>query len=77
MAYKIIDIEGIGPVYAQKLEAAGIKTTDDLLKEWGYANRTQQARRGDRHIREADSHMGQPFRPLPHQWRSWSVCGTS
>ncbi len=33
MAYKIIDIEGIGPVYAQKLEAAGIKTTDDLLKE--------------------------------------------
>ncbi len=31
MAYKIIDIEGIGPVYAEKLEAIGIKTTDDLL----------------------------------------------
>jgi predicted flap endonuclease-1-like 5' DNA nuclease len=28
----IIDIEGIGPVYAKKLEAAGLKTTDDLLK---------------------------------------------
>lgn len=31
MAYKIIDIEGIGAVYAQKLESIGIKTTDDLL----------------------------------------------
>ncbi|MDE6498732.1 MAG: DUF4332 domain-containing protein [Muribaculaceae bacterium] len=31
MAYKIIDIEGIGPVYAEKLEVAGVKTTDDLL----------------------------------------------
>lgn len=33
MAYKIVDIEGIGPVYAEKLEKAGIKTTDDLLKK--------------------------------------------
>ena len=33
MAYKIIDIEGIGPVYAEKLEAIGIKTTDDLLEQ--------------------------------------------
>ena len=31
MAYKIIDIEGIGATYAEKLNAAGIKTTDDLL----------------------------------------------
>lgn len=31
MAYKIIDIEGIGPVYAAKLEAAGIKTTEEYL----------------------------------------------
>ena len=31
MAYKIIDIEGIGKVYAEKLKAAGVKTTDDLL----------------------------------------------
>ena len=29
----IIDIEGIGPVYAEKLAAAGIKTTEKLLKE--------------------------------------------
>ena len=29
---KVIDIEGIGPVYAKKLVEAGIKTTDDLLK---------------------------------------------
>lgn len=31
MAYKIDEIEGIGPAYAEKLNAAGIKTTDDLL----------------------------------------------
>ena len=29
---RIVDIEGIGPVYAKKLIEAGIKTTDDLLK---------------------------------------------
>jgi predicted flap endonuclease-1-like 5' DNA nuclease len=29
---KIVDIEGIGPVYAKKLADAGIKTTDDILK---------------------------------------------
>lgn len=33
MAYKIEEIEGIGPVYAQKLEAVGVKTTDDLLEK--------------------------------------------
>jgi len=30
---KIIDIEGIGPVYAQKLIAIGITTTNKLLKK--------------------------------------------
>lgn len=29
---KITDIEGIGPAFAEKLAAAGIKTTEDLLK---------------------------------------------
>lgn len=33
MSYKIIDIEGIGEVYAEKLIAAGVKTTDDLLEK--------------------------------------------
>ena len=32
MSYKIQEIEGIGPAYAEKLEAAGITTTDDYLK---------------------------------------------
>ena len=32
---KIIDVEGIGPIYAKKLVAAGIKTTDDLLEAAG------------------------------------------
>ncbi len=31
MSYKIDEIEGIGPTYAEKLGAAGIDTTDDLL----------------------------------------------
>ena len=31
MAYKIIEIEGIGSTYAAKLNQAGIITTDDLL----------------------------------------------
>jgi predicted flap endonuclease-1-like 5' DNA nuclease len=33
MIYKIVDIEGIGPVYAEKLIAAGIKTDKDLLEK--------------------------------------------
>ena len=31
MAYKIEEIEGIGSVYAEKLETVGIKTTEALL----------------------------------------------
>jgi len=31
MTYKIIDIEGIGEVYAPKLIAAGVETVDQLL----------------------------------------------
>ncbi|MDE5800716.1 MAG: DUF4332 domain-containing protein [Paramuribaculum sp.] len=33
MSYKIIEIEGIGEVYADKLIAAGVKTTDQLLEK--------------------------------------------
>ena len=33
MAYKIDQIEGIGPAYAEKLSAAGIKTTESLLEK--------------------------------------------
>ena len=33
MVYKIIDIQGVGDVYAQKLIAAGINTVDDLLEK--------------------------------------------
>ena len=32
MSYKIEEIEGIGPAYAEKLAAANINTTDDLLE---------------------------------------------
>lgn len=30
---KIIDVEGIGPIYTQRLSAIGIKTTNKLLKK--------------------------------------------
>lgn len=33
MSYKIIEIEGIGDVYAEKLNAAGVKTTEELLEK--------------------------------------------
>ena len=33
MAYKIIDIQGIGPVYAEKLNAVGIETVEDMLEK--------------------------------------------
>lgn len=33
MAYKIIDIEGVGEVYAEKLNAAGISTVEQLLEK--------------------------------------------
>ncbi len=29
----IVDVEGIGPKYAEQLEAIGVKTTDDLLEQ--------------------------------------------
>ncbi len=32
MAHKIEEIEGIGPVYAEKLIAAGVTTTEELLE---------------------------------------------
>ena len=32
MSYPIIDIEGIGKVYTEKLHAVGLRTTDDLLE---------------------------------------------
>ena len=35
MNYKIEEIEGIGPTYGKKLAAAGVKTTNELLKRGG------------------------------------------
>lgn len=37
VAYKLIEIEGIGAVYAKTLEDAGLSTTDDLLASAGSA----------------------------------------
>ncbi len=35
MPYKIIEIEGIGPAFTEKLAVGGIQTTDDLLQFCG------------------------------------------
>jgi predicted flap endonuclease-1-like 5' DNA nuclease len=35
MAMRIEDIEGIGPVFGEKLRAAGVDTTEDLLERGG------------------------------------------
>jgi len=35
MAYKIDEIEGIGPAFREKLSAAGVANTDDLLEASG------------------------------------------
>lgn len=35
MSYKIIEIEGIGETYAKKLQAIGIRTTENLLTAGG------------------------------------------
>lgn len=43
MSYKIEEIEGIGPTYGEKLTAAGIKTTEDLLAHCGTAPGRQKA----------------------------------
>ncbi|MDH3580805.1 MAG: DUF4332 domain-containing protein [Hyphomicrobiales bacterium] len=32
MSYSVIDVEGIGPAYAKKLKAVGVRTTGTLLK---------------------------------------------
>lgn len=42
MNMKIVEIEGIGPVYAEKLNAAGIKDTDQLLEK-GCTKKGRQA----------------------------------
>ena len=33
MAYKVIDIEGLGPAYGEKLVAAGVNTVEQLLEK--------------------------------------------
>ena len=46
---KIIDIEGIGEVYAKKLQDADIKSVEQLLEQWRDAQGTRRDRREDGH----------------------------
>ena len=68
MKYKIIDVEGIGPVYAEKLLAAGIVDTDILLEKCAKpAGRKQRRHQSERYapsgfllsqISQHDHHAG-------------------
>ena len=42
---RIDEVEGIGPAYAEKLAAAGVKTTDDLLEGAGVDSPAELAQR--------------------------------
>ena len=42
MAYKVIDIEGVGEVYAEKLVAAGIEKVEELLEKCATPKGRQQ-----------------------------------
>lgn len=42
MSYKIIDIEGVGEVYAKKLNAAGIDTVEALLEKCATASNREK-----------------------------------
>ena len=48
---------------AEKLTAAGVKTTEDLLNVGGDAHRTPRARQDDRHRRQAAPRVGPRRRP--------------
>ena len=58
MAYKIIDIEGVGDVYAEKLQTVGIKTVDDLLDRCAAA-------KGRKELEEATGISGKLILRLP------------
>lgn len=48
MNYKIVEVEGIGPVYAEKLEKAGIPDIETLLKKCAKpAGRAELAEKAD------------------------------
>ena len=58
---RIEDVEGIGPVYAGKLEAAGVKSTDDLLE--------RGAKPSGRHaLEEATGSVRSELRVLRARW---------
>ena len=73
----INEIEGIGAVYSEKLEAAGIKTVEGLLE----AAATPKGRKelesktgiGHPHLLK----MGQSSRFVPHPGRCAPICRTA
>ncbi len=58
---KVIDVEGIGPAYAEKLRAAGIDTTDELLAATASAKARQELSEttgiSTRHLLEWANHV--------------------
>ena len=65
MAYKVIDIEGIGAAYAEKLAAAGIEKVEQLLEKCA-TPAGRKALAEETGIPEKKcSKMVQPRRPFP------------
>ena len=59
---RIADVEGIGPAYAEKLAAAGIATTDDLLAAGAKPLRPREDRGGHRDQQQAHPRVGRQGR---------------
>ena len=60
----IVRIQGIGPAFAEKLVAAGIKTTEKLLVAVSSKKGPNSDRRGDWNNGEPYPRMGEPCGPF-------------
>ena len=60
----IVRIQGIGPTFAEKLVAAGIKTTEKLLVAVSSKKGPNSDRRGDWNNGEPYPRMGEPCGPF-------------
>ena len=70
----IIDVEGIGEVFADKLKEAGIATTAALLEEGVFAGGPQENRESHRDRSQIHSPLDQSRRPLQDQRGPEAVC---
>ena len=73
MNYRIDEIEGIGPVYTEKLSAVGITTTEQLLEKCASAAGRNAIEKGIRFNRKAIARLGGCCRFDESQWRRSTI----